>query len=142
MKPDPALGAAISRLPGRKFIFTNGDRPHAERTAAALGISDHFEDIFDIVAAGLLPKPNLETYQTFIAKTGVSPARAAMFEDLPRNLLVPHKLGMRTALIVPKVTREVFREEWEMEGQDAPHIDFVTGNLAGFLEGVLGAIEA
>ncbi len=142
VKPDPALGAAISRLPGRKFIFTNGDRPHAERTAAALGISDHFEDIFDIVAAGLLPKPNVETYQTFLTKTGVSPARAAMFEDLPRNLLVPHKLGMRTALIVPKVTREVFREEWEMEGQDAPHIDFVTGNLAGFLEGVLGAIEA
>ena len=59
--PDPALGKAIEALPGRKYIFTNGDRPHAERTAAALGISDHFEDIFDIVAADLMPKPNRET---------------------------------------------------------------------------------
>ena len=27
--PDPDLGRAITRLPGRKFIFTNGDRGHA-----------------------------------------------------------------------------------------------------------------
>ncbi|RUZ32345.1 pyrimidine 5'-nucleotidase, partial [Mesorhizobium sp. M7A.F.Ca.CA.001.04.1.1] len=49
--PDPVLGTAIRQLPGRKFIFTNGDRRHAERTARQLGILDHFDDIFDIVAA-------------------------------------------------------------------------------------------
>ncbi|ADZ72059.1 pyrimidine 5'-nucleotidase [Polymorphum gilvum] len=141
VKPDPALGQAIASLPGRKFIFTNGDRAHAERTAAALGVTDHFEDIFDIVAAGLMPKPNKETYDLFLARTGVSPARAAMFEDLTRNLLVPHRLGMRTVLVVPSGTREVFREDWELEGQDAPHVDFVTDNLTGFLRAVLGSIE-
>ena len=36
--PNPALGDAIRALPGRKFIFTNGDRGHAERTARQLGI--------------------------------------------------------------------------------------------------------
>ncbi|WP_417768428.1 pyrimidine 5'-nucleotidase [Stappia sp.] len=140
--PNPALGHAISRLPGKKYIFTNGDRPHAERTAARLGISEHFDDIFDIVAAGLLPKPNLETYNLFIEKTGVSPVRAAMFEDLSRNLAVPHGLGMRSVLLVPEGTRGVFREEWEMEGRNAPHVDFVTDDLTGFLNAVLGAIEA
>lgn len=139
--PNPRLGQAIARLPGKKYIFTNGDRPHAERTAARLGISDQFDDIFDIVAAGLLPKPNLETYNRFLEKTGVSPARAAMFEDLSRNLQVPHKLGMRSVLLVPEGTRAVFREEWELEGQNAPHVDFVTDDLAGFLNAVLGAIE-
>ena len=49
VQPDPALGTAIARLPGRKFIFTNGSRPHAEKVAARLGITEHFEDIFDIV---------------------------------------------------------------------------------------------
>lgn len=141
VQPDPKLGKAIAALPGRKFIFTNGDRPHAERTAAALGITDHFEDIFDIVAAGLMPKPNRETYELFLKQTGVAPARAAMFEDLTRNLLVPHKLGMRTVLIVPQGTREVFREAWEMEGQDAPHVDFATDDLGGFLHAVLGALK-
>lgn len=139
--PNPRLGQAIARLPGKKYIFTNGDRPHAERTAARLGISEQFDDIFDIVAAGLLPKPNLETYNRFLEKTGVSPARAAMFEDLSRNLQVPHKLGMRSVLLVPEGTRAVFREEWELEGQNAPHVDFVTDDLAGFLNAVIGAIE-
>lgn len=55
LKPDPALGTAIRRLPGRKFIFTNGDRGHAERAARQLGILDNFDDIFDIVAADLYP---------------------------------------------------------------------------------------
>lgn len=140
--PDPELGKAIASLPGRKFIFTNGDRPHAERTAANLGVTDQFEDIFDIVAAGLLPKPNKETYDLFLKKTGVSPARSAMFEDLSRNLAVPHRLGMRTVLVVPQGTREVFRETWEMEGDDAPHVDFVTDHLTNFLQAILGAIGA
>jgi putative hydrolase of the HAD superfamily len=58
--PDPALGEAIKALPGRKFIFTNGDRgtPNAARQ---LGVLDHFDDIFDVVAADLVPKPAAET---------------------------------------------------------------------------------
>ena len=31
LQPDPALGAAILRLPGKKYIFTNGSRRHAEK---------------------------------------------------------------------------------------------------------------
>jgi len=138
--PDPALGSAIADLPGRKFIFTNGDKPHAERTAAALGITEHFEDIFDIVAADLMPKPNRETYDMFLQQTGVSPARAAMFEDLQKNLDVPHRLGMRTVLIVPSGTRDVFREGWDLEGEDQSPVDFVTDHLAGFLTAVKGAL--
>lgn len=142
VQQDPALGKAIETLPGRKYIFTNGDRPHAERTAAALGISDHFEDIFDIVAADLMPKPNRETYDRFLERTGVTPVRAAMFEDLQRNLEVPHHLGMRTALIVPKGTRDIFRDDWELEGDNAAHVDFVTDDLAGFLNAVNGQLSA
>ncbi|MBO6754925.1 MAG: pyrimidine 5'-nucleotidase [Roseibium sp.] len=139
--PDPKLEKAIAALPGRKFIFTNGDRPHAERTAQALGITDHFEDIFDIVAADLVPKPNRETYDMFLEQTGVSPARAAMFEDLSRNLIVPHRLGMQTVLIVPANTRPLFEEEWALEGEKARHVDFVTDNLTSFLTAVGHALN-
>ena len=34
----------------------------------------------------------------------------------------------------------MFTEDWELEGRDAPHVDFVTDDLGGFLEDVLGAI--
>jgi putative hydrolase of the HAD superfamily len=139
LDPDPALGSAIEALPGRKFIMTNGSRKHAENTARALGIEQHFEDIFDIVAAGLLPKPHREAYDIFLKLHGIEPQRSAMFEDLARNLAVPHSLGMRTVLVVPQGTREVFREAWELEGRDAPHVEHVTDHLAGFLERLLPA---
>lgn len=67
IEANPELGEAIRSLPGRKFIFTNGDRGHAERTARKLGILDHFTDIFDIVAADLKPKPAREPYERFVA---------------------------------------------------------------------------
>ena len=60
-----------------------------------------------------------------------------MFEDLSRNLAVPHALGITTVLVVPERTREVFREDWEMEGRDDDHVDFVTDNLTAFLQSCL-----
>lgn len=133
LSPDPLLGEAISALPGRKFIFTNGDTPHAERTAAALGILDHFDDIFDIMAADLLPKPAPETYQRFLTRHGVRAQKAAMFEDLPRNLTVPDELGMQTVLIVPLDRDEILDDAWEHEGNDAGYIHYVTNDLVAFL---------
>jgi putative hydrolase of the HAD superfamily len=62
----------------------------------------------------------------------VDPAKAAMFEDIARNLVVPHDLGMTTTLVIPK-TIDPFREEFEQEAVEAPHIDYITNDLAGFL---------
>jgi putative hydrolase of the HAD superfamily len=130
--PDPALGEAIKALPGRKFIFTNGDRRHAERTARQLGVLDHFDDIFDVVAADLVPKPAAETYDKFRALHRIDCERAAMFEDLARNLTVPKDLGMKTVLVVPRNFEPTFSEYWEQDAEN-DQVDFVTDNLAGFL---------
>ncbi|MGE3144860.1 MAG: pyrimidine 5'-nucleotidase [Pseudorhodoplanes sp.] len=137
LQPDPALGDALERLPGRKLILTNGTRAHADAVMKRLQIDRHFEDVFDIAAADLEPKPLPQVYERFLARHGVDPKRAAMFEDLARNLEVPHTLGMTTVLIVPEGTREVFRESWELEGRNDPHVDHVTDDLAGFLARIL-----
>jgi putative hydrolase of the HAD superfamily len=133
LEPNPALGAAIESLPGRKLILTNGTRKHAEAVMKKLEIDRHFEDVFDIAAANLDPKPLPQVYDRFLHKHGVDPKRAAMFEDLARNLEVPYALGMTTVLVVPDGTREVFRENWENAGRDAPYVDHVTDNLATFI---------
>ena len=99
-----------------------------------LGIGAHFEAVFDIIAAELEPKPAPQTYQKFLRDHGVDPVMSAMFEDLARNLVVPHQLGMTTVLVVPDGTKEVVREDWELEGRDAAHVDHVTDDLTGFLE--------
>ena len=134
LEPNPVLGAAIEALPGRKLILTNGTRKHADAVTRRLAIDHHFEGVFDIVAAELEPKPSPQTYDRFLEAHGVDPSSAAMFEDLARNLAVPHALGMTTVLVVPHGTREVFRESWEMEGPGEPHVDHVTDDLAKFLE--------
>ncbi|GGA79623.1 pyrimidine 5'-nucleotidase [Brucella endophytica] len=137
LAPDPALGEAIRRLPGRKFIFTNGNKGHAERSARQLGILDHFDDIFDIVAADLMPKPARETYDKFVGLYRVDTRNAVMFEDLARNLVVPKALGMTTVLIVPKNFEPTFSEIWEKDPEFTDAVDYVTDDLAGFLGGVL-----
>src|SRR6516162_7297138 len=141
LTPDPALGAAIAGLPGRKLILTNGTRAHAEAVMRRLEIEQHFEDVFDIAAADLEPKPRAVVYDRFLARHDVDPAKAAIFEDLARNLEVPHARGMTTVLVAPEGSREVFREEWELAGRNEPHVDYVTDDLTTFLRGVAAACE-
>jgi putative hydrolase of the HAD superfamily len=137
LEPNPALGAALATLPGRKLILTNGTRKHADAVMKKIAVHEHFEDVFDIIAAELEPKPSPKTYERFLARHDVDPAKAAMFEDLARNLEAPHALGMTTVLVVPEGQREVFREDWELEGRDAPHVDHLTDDLTGFLQRVV-----
>jgi putative hydrolase of the HAD superfamily len=134
LEPNPAMGAAIAKLPGRKLILTNGSTDHAGAVLERLGISHHFEAVFDIIAAELEPKPAPQTYDKFLRVHGVDPLKSAMFEDLARNLVVPHQLGMTTVLVVPDGAKEVVREDWELEGRDAAYVDHVTDDLTGFLE--------
>ena len=131
--PHPELGEAIKALPGRKFIFTNGSVPHAEAAARALGILDHFDEIFDIVAADYVPKPAGETYDKFAHLHRVDTRHAAMFEDLPRNLKAPKALGMRTILLTPRNLDEVLIERWEVLSEEDDHIDYLTDDLQAFL---------
>jgi putative hydrolase of the HAD superfamily len=136
LTPNPALGAAIEKLSGRKLILTNGTREHADAVLERLGIGHHFEAVFDIRAADLEPKPRPQVYERFLVRHGVDPNKSALFEDLARNLEVPHALGMTTVLVVPEGARVVLREDWELAGREAPHVDHVTDDLAGFLSAV------
>jgi putative hydrolase of the HAD superfamily len=135
--PDLALANAITALPGRKLILTNGSREHALRTAGALGLEAMFEDIFDIADADFVPKPAAATYERFFGRHAVDPARAVMFEDLANNLVIPHERGMTTVLVMPKPGQMDHRDAFEIFREAAPlYIDFVTSDLARFLKGL------
>jgi len=137
LTPNPELGAAIGELAGRKLILTNGTRAHADAVMRRLEIDHHFEDVFDIKAADLEPKPQPQVYERFLKRHRVDPKSAVMFEDLARNLEVPHALGMITVLVVPKGAGVVLREDWELAGRDEPHVDYVTDDLTEFLRGIV-----
>jgi len=132
LEPNVALAEEIARLPGRKLIFTNGSRNHALETADKLGLGGLFEEAFDIVAAGLIPKPRDEAYDAFFRAHGVEPTQAAMFEDIAKNLAVPRVRGMTTVLVTGKPGRIDHRQPPDRERPPAA-ADFVTDDLAGFL---------
>jgi putative hydrolase of the HAD superfamily len=120
LTPDPELRAAITALPGRKIVFTNGSAPYAEKVLAARGLSGLFDGVFGVEHAEYHPKPAAAAFAAVFAKAGVAPARAAMFEDDPRNLAVPHALGMRTVHVAPAPA-------------PAAHIEHHTDDLSRFL---------
>lgn len=129
----PGLEAALSRLEGRKFIFTNGSARHGEKVAAALGILDKFDGIFDIAAADFIPKPNKAAYATFLKRHNVKAEQAVMFEDLHPNLKVPHEMGMTTVLVHSTYHDHPSQRErlsWQVRPE---YIHHETEDLTGFL---------
>jgi putative hydrolase of the HAD superfamily len=84
-----------------------------------LHMNDMFDAVYALEDADLIPKPNKRAYEIVLDKANIDPQRAAMFEDSPQNLLVPHNIGMRTVLV---------------HGESCdPHIHHHTQNLSNFL---------
>jgi putative hydrolase of the HAD superfamily len=129
---DARLDAALAALPGAKYVFTNASVPHSEKVLERLGIAHRFDAIFDIAAAGFEPKPHDAFYDKFIARHGVAPQRAALFEDTARNLAPAHARGMTCVLVETD-------NSWSMEGHEGEHVHHRTRDLAGWLEAVLAA---
>jgi putative hydrolase of the HAD superfamily len=130
----PELVAAIAGLPGRKFILTNADTGHAASVLGRLGCPDLFDGVFDIKAMNYVPKPNEAAYAGFLARHGIDPTRAVMFDDLEKNLAVPHANGMVTVQVVAGAgfaDDEV--EAWEVQHEPQPHVHHLTDDLVGFL---------
>ena len=48
---DQRLAAVLAKLPGRRFVFTNGDAPYARRVLEAIGVGAHFDELHDIHAS-------------------------------------------------------------------------------------------
>ncbi|AJE47889.1 pyrimidine 5'-nucleotidase [Celeribacter indicus] len=119
---DAELKAAITALPGRKIVYTNGSAPYAERVLEARGLAGIFNAVYGIEHANFHPKPRAEAFDTVWKLDRVTPGEAAMFEDDPRNLEVPHALGMKTVHVAPAAL-----------DPPAPHIHHHTDNLARFL---------
>jgi len=131
---NPALVAAIAALPGRKFILTNGDVPHARHVLERMGGTHLFEGIHDVTAMGYNPKPMREAYLSFLAAHEVEPAQAIFFDDLDKNLLVPHELGMTTVHVVAGAAFAHSQvESWELEQASGPHVHHRTSDIAQFL---------
>jgi putative hydrolase of the HAD superfamily len=130
---DAALGAALAALPGRKLVFTNGTVRHAENILSHLGIAGHFSGLFDIAACGYVPKPDPAGYAELVRRFAIVPARAALIEDMAKNLAPAASLGMTTVWLRGTI-------DWAREGAEADYVHHVAEALAPFLAEVVAQV--
>jgi putative hydrolase of the HAD superfamily len=96
---DDRLVASLAKLPGRKFIHTNGNADYAWKVLDRLGIAATVDHLHDIFAADLTPKPELHGYRKLLDQFEIEPTRAVMVEDMVRNLAPAKSLGMTTVWV-------------------------------------------
>ena len=130
LQPNPVLDKALKKLPGRKIIFTNADVGHSLRVMERLGISQHFEAVFDIVASDYTPKPQPEVYQALVDRFNIRPKHTVMFEDMARNLKPAADMGMTTVWVRTDTL-------WGQESSEGEHIHYETNNLPAWLNNII-----
>jgi putative hydrolase of the HAD superfamily len=128
---DPSLVSALDRLPGRKFVFTNGDAGYAARVLEKLGLANLWDGLHDIHAMDYVPKPDPRSYQRMCEAHGVDPRRALFVEDMARNLAPAKALGMTTVWIDNG-------SEQAGHGADDSFIDYRIDDIAAWLTEILG----
>ena len=127
---NPALDAGLGRLPGRKYLFTNGDAPYARRVLDRIGIAHHFDHLHDIHCAELRPKPDVHGYRLLVEQLGIDPAHTAMVEDMAQNLRPAKALGMTTVWVDNGSERG-------NHGHDPSFIDHRITDVAAWLDDIL-----
>ncbi|MDC1093093.1 pyrimidine 5'-nucleotidase [Pelagibacteraceae bacterium] len=127
LQKDEFLKNQISKLSGKKIIFTNGSKAHASNVTKKIGIDKLFDGVFDIVDSDFYPKPSIQPYKKIIENYNIEPEYCIFFEDIARNLKPAHELGMKTVWIKNK-------EPWAAEYSDAEFINYRTDSLANFLK--------
>ena len=132
LEEDAPLVALVARLPGRKVVFTNGDAPYALRVLDRLGLGKSFEAIHDIRAMGLVPKPAPEAYRGLCETLSIDPGSALFADDMARNLKPAKQIGMTTLWV------DNGSEQSTDGARD--HVDYVTGDLKTWLQGIMEKI--
>ena len=96
VQPDDRLSRLLPLLPGRRFVFTNGDAPYARRVLERIGVGEHFDDLHDIHASGYRAKPDPHGYELLCERFGIDPGEALLVDDMVQNLSPAKALGMTT----------------------------------------------
>ena len=131
---DDRLVSALARLPGRKFIHTNGNADYAWKVLDRLGLAATIDHLHDIFAADLTPKPQLHGYRKLLDQFGVDPTRAVMVEDMVQNLGPAKALGMTTVWVDNGSERG-------NHGFDDAMVDYRIDNVTDWLRDVIGEDE-
>jgi len=132
VQPDDRLSRLLPLLPGRRFVFTNGDAPYARRVLERIGVGEHFDDLHDIHASSYRAKPDPHGYELLCERFGIDPSEAALVDDMVQNLGPAKALGMTTIWVDNGSERG-------NHNYDERVVDERITDVADWLEAILGA---
>ena len=131
VEPNQKLNEELSKLNGKKIIYTNANRQHANEVLVRLELTDMFDNIFDIKMANYVPKPELHPYNQFIDEFNINPSCAVMFDDIAKNLVPAKNVGFTSVWV--DAGYENFTDDIE-SSKDS--LDYKTKDLSSFLNGI------
>lgn len=94
--PEANAATVLSRLKGRKAVFSNGPSFYVAALIAQMALNDYFEALLGTDDFGLLYKPSDQAYLTVCRLLGAAPTDCIMIDDSADNLYTAKKLGMTT----------------------------------------------
>jgi putative hydrolase of the HAD superfamily len=113
----PLLRSVLTRLPGRKLVFSNAPVHYSRAVLELLRVADLFDDVFTIEHTGFRPKPDPAGFLRLLRKHRLHPHRCVMVEDNLANLMAAKRLGMKTVWVEPG-------------GRSRAHVDVTVPDLA------------
>ena len=129
--PNKLLNEQLSKLNGRKIIYTNANMQHVLSVLKQINLSNFFDEIFDIKMANYIPKPEIRPYEQIINKFNINPSSSAMFDDIAKNLVPAKKVGFTSVWI--DAGYENFSDDIKSSTR---YLDFKTSKLDSFLKDV------
>ena len=133
LNEDVTLKTLLSKIKGKKSIYTNATFKHAKNILNSMGIFQEFEIIFDIKDANYIAKPDPNSYYMMKKKLNLNDkniSKCIFFEDTAKNLKPARELGMSTVWI----ENDFNRKEAESLSE---YINFTGSDIKSILSNML-----
>lgn len=128
IKPNPRMEVALSKIFGKKYVFTNGSYCHGLRICKKLGIEKNIDGFFGAQSTNFIPKPDPRAFKEFFTRYQIDPKEAIFFDDSFKNLAAIHQMGTKTVWIAES------QNELDDYKILPPYVDYATADITSWLE--------
>ena len=95
--PENNLKKTLSKIQGRKIIYTNAPKTYTNKILKISKIFELFDEIFTIEDSNFIPKPDQDMMDAFLKKYDIS--EGFFIDDVKENLFTAKNSGLTTIWI-------------------------------------------
>ena len=104
--PENNLKKTLSKIQGRKIIYTNAPKTYTNKILKISKIFELFDEIFTIEDSNFIPKPDQGMMDTFLKKYNIS--EGFFIDDVKENLIAAKNSGLTTIWITNEKNQPSF----------------------------------